>query len=255
MVIDHMRVSALYRYPVKSMQGERLTSAPIGTHGIVGDRHWGIVDVATGLVLTARREPALLMAGARLLEPPVGDAELEPQVEIVLPDGTVAADDEALSAWIGRPVTLRRADDDTEGTYEIALAEPDGDEDTAPWAQWSGPKGSFHDSTRTQLSLIAEGSMRTWDPRRFRANVVVTGNDGDEDALLDAQLTIGTAMFEARKRIDRCVMTTRPQPGGIERDISVLKTINSERETFLGVGLLVAQTGTITVGDPVEGVV
>src|SRR6266540_4499947 len=104
----NMRVSALFRYPVKSMQGERLHSAAVGKHGIHGDRQWGLVDLETGLVLTGRRQPELLLASARLLEPPVDDAELEPEVEIVLPDGTVAADDDALSAWLGHPVALRR---------------------------------------------------------------------------------------------------------------------------------------------------
>lgn len=244
-----MRVSALFRYPVKSLQGEALEAATIGMHGIVGDRHWGIVDVGTGLVLTARREPALLMARARLVEPPVADAEINSEVEIELPDGTVTTDDEALSTWLGRRVELRRAEPDRDGTYEIALSIDD--EDAAPWVQWSGPQGSFHDSTRTLVSLIAEGSMRNWDWRRFRANLVVSGADGDEDGLVGERVRIGSAAFDVAKQIDRCVMTTRPQPNGIDRDLSVLKTINAERETFLGIGLLVTDIGTVSVGDAV----
>jgi uncharacterized protein YcbX len=252
-----MRVSALFRYPVKSLQGERLDAAIIGMHGIIGDRHWGIVDLDTGLVLTARREPALLMAGARLVEPPVDDAEICTEVEIELPDGTVTTDDEVLSTWLGRRVELRRAETARHGTYEISLGIDD--EDTASWVQWSGPRGSFHDSTRTLLSLIADESMRTWDWRRFRANVVVTGADGDEDRLVGEQVQIGSAAFDVAKQIDRCVMTTRPQPAtpespGLDRDLSVLKTINAERATFLGVGLLVTAAGNVRVGDSVAPV-
>jgi hypothetical protein len=44
-------------------------------------------------------------------------------------------------------------------------------------------------------------------------------------------------------------MVTRPQPGGIERDTTVLKRINRERATFLGVGALVQTVGRIAVGD------
>jgi hypothetical protein len=51
------------------------------------------------------------------------------------------------------------------------------------------------------------------------------------------------------KQIDRCVMTTRPQAGGIERDLDVLRTIARERDAFLAIGALVEQTGTICVGD------
>jgi hypothetical protein len=44
-------------------------------------------------------------------------------------------------------------------------------------------------------------------------------------------------------------MTTRPQPGGIERDLDVLRTINAERATHLGVGTLVVTPGAVAVGD------
>lgn len=106
-----MQVAELWRYPVKSMQGERLDAVEIGLQGVAGDRQWAVVDGTTGLALTARREPQLLFAAARLDGP---DA-----VVVELPDGTVA-DDRALSAWLGRPVTLRRAGRER-GTYEIAL--------------------------------------------------------------------------------------------------------------------------------------
>jgi MOSC domain-containing protein len=44
-------------------------------------------------------------------------------------------------------------------------------------------------------------------------------------------------------------MTTRPQPGGIERDVDVLRTINRERAGFLGAGALVTGAGAFGVGD------
>ena len=178
MATNDMSVSALYRYPVKSMQGERLDAATVGPFGILGDRQWGLVDLDTGLMLTARREPQLLFAQARL-------DEATSQVRIELPDGSVAADDAALSAWLGRPIELRRANPDTDVNYEIALADEDDDVgDTAPWVQWTGPRGSFHDSTQAQVSLIADGSMRDWDVRRFRPNVVVTGEDRSEEGFV-----------------------------------------------------------------------
>jgi hypothetical protein len=45
------------------------------------------------------------------------------------------------------------------------------------------------------------------------------------------------------------VMTTRPQAGGVERDLDVLRTINRERGGCLAVGALVRQPGTVRVGD------
>jgi hypothetical protein len=253
MATNDMRVSALYRYPVKSMQGERLDAAAIAPFGITGDRQWGLVDLDTGLMLTARREPQLLFAQARL-------DETSMSVRIELPDGTVTADDAALSSWLGRPIELRRADPGFEANYEIALTDESDDVgDTAPWVQWTGPRGSFHDSTKAQVSLVSEGSMRGWDVRRFRPNVVVTGEDGAEEGFVGGRIRIGTATFDVRKQIDRCVMTTRPQPaselsGAIDRDLDVLKTINAERATFLAVGMLVAETGRITLGDRADAV-
>jgi uncharacterized protein YcbX len=253
MATSDMRVRALYRYPVKSMQGERLDAATIGPFGIIGDRQWGLVDLDTGLMLTARREPQLLFARARL-------DETSMSVRIELPDGTVTADDAALSSWVGRPIELRRADPEFEANYEIALTDDSDDVgDSAPWVQWTGPRGSFHDSTKAQVSLVAEGTLRAWDVRRFRPNVVVTGEDGSEDGFVGGHLRIGSATFDVLKQIDRCVMTTRAQPpsdlsDAIERDLGVLKTINAERATFLAVGMMVAETGTITIADRVDAV-
>src|SRR4051794_10017181 len=144
-----MRVLELWRYPVKSLQGERLATADIGTFGIDGDRGWALVDLGTGLFLTARRVPDLLFASGRLR--PDGSAE------VVLPDGTATADDAVLSAWLGRPVALRPA---------AALAgapryegTDDEDERTADWEEWEGAEGAFHDNPDFRVSLVSTGTL------------------------------------------------------------------------------------------------
>ena len=140
----------------------------------------------------------------------------------------------------------------TSGTFEIGLAEgDDADRDpTVEWYQWEGPVGTFHDSTRTQVSIIGAGTVGDWDMRRFRPNVVIDGTG--EDDWVGATLRLGDAVVEVSKQIDRCVMTTRPQPGGIERDVDVLRTINRERANNLGIATLVQTPGTVRVGDAVE---
>ena len=50
-------------------------------------------------------------------------------------------------------------------------------------------------------------------------------------------------------RMERCVMTTRPQPDGIDRDLDVLRTIARERDACLAIGALVTEPGTVRVGD------
>ena len=199
-----MRVVALWRYPVKSMQGEPLEAATIGELGIVGDRQWALVDLGTGLSLTARRVPELLFGQARL----VGDPD-DPSVEIELPDGTVTTDGAALSAWLGRDVELRRAGVDGPGRYEIAADFED--EAGSRWIQWDGPERTFHDSGRTQVSVLGTASIGAWDRRRFRGNVLVATSAVDEEAtLVGSRVRLGTATLDAVKPIDRCVMTTPP---------------------------------------------
>lgn len=233
-----LRIHEIWRYPVKSLGGESLTAAEITPIGIEGDRGWGIEHLATGMILTARRRPELLFASARY-----HDGE----VTITLPDGRETTDDDDLSAWLGDDVALRRARADQGGTFEAPL---DNEADNPPdWVAWTGPAGAFHDSARTRVSLVSTGSIGAWDRRRFRANVVV--DDTGEDALIGHEIRIGGAVLAVVKPIDRCVMVTRPQPG-LDRDLSVLRTIRDDRDMMLAIGALVSAPGAIKVGDSVE---
>lgn len=236
-----MRVAELWRFPVKSLQGEQLDDAAVGDGGIVGDRGYVLFDLDTGLGLTARRVPELLDASARYL----GD---DRPPEITLPDGSIACGDAAISHWLGRRVALRASNEVEERRYENPL---DADHD-ADWIVFDGAPGPFHDSARTRVSLVSTATLGEWDRRRFRANVLLDGEG--EDAFVGHTITIGDVHLDAMKRIGRCVMTTRPQPGGIERDLDVFKRINRERDGCLAIGALVARPGTIRVGDEVSDV-
>jgi len=231
-----VQVTQLWRYPVKSMIGESLTAAEVGPLGIDGDRQRGLVDRETGLVLTARRAPQLLFAE------PVADGD---RMAVRLPDGSVTDDDDVLSAWVGRPVELRRPAPDERGHYAVEGA---GLDDEAP-EQWEGPAGVWHDSTRTRLSIVAEEALGDRDVRRFRPNVVVRG--GDERDLVGARIRIGSVVADVVKEIDRCVIVTRAQPG-LDRDTSVLTQVHAERAGNLGVGALVVAAGRISLGDALE---
>ena len=233
-----MKVLELWRYPVKSLQGERLPTARVGPLGIPGDRRWALFDRGTGLGLTARRVPELLFAAARV--------RADGGVEVLLPDGTVTADDDAISAWLGRRVELREATEDG----ATPVYETPGDEDVpdpTEWLQWEGASGPFHDSPRIRLSLVSTGALGTWDRRRFRANVVLEG--AGEEQWQGREATLGAALVRIGRPIPRCVMTTRPQPGGVARDTSVLKTIHRERDGLLAVRAAVVEPGIVRVGD------
>lgn len=238
-----VKVQQLFRFPVKSLQGESLDSCEVTEFGLRGDRSWSIVDLSTEKSLTARRCPELLFASATVHRASDGSDE----VAVTLPDGTDTADNAALSSWLEREVALVRAADDQIGTYETQL---DFETEVGEWFDWQGPAGSFHDSTRTRVSLVSAQTARDWDLRRFRINVILDA-PGDDD-LVGNSLQVGVDLrLDVVKKIDRCVVTTRPQPG-LDRDLSVLRTIIAERGNFLGVGALVASPGTIAVGDTVS---
>ncbi len=233
-------VTQIWRYPVKSVGGEPLTEATVTELGVVGDRAFGLFDPATDTVLTARRCPALLMASAHY-----DDGE----VALRLPDGSETADDEVLSRWLGQDVELRAAAGQSGGTYEVPL-DFENDDD---WVSWQGPADAWHDSARTRVSMIGAMSLRGWDWRRFRINLELDGigGPGAENAWVGSIVSIGSSLqLEVTKQIDRCVIVTRPQPG-LDRDLGVLRRINAELDSCLGIGSLVTQTGAITVGDPV----
>ena len=234
-----MRVLELWRYPVKSLQGERLAEATVDPLGIAGDRRWALFDRDTGLGLTARRVPELLFGASRV--------SADGGVDVVLPDGTVTADDAVLSGWLGRRVELRAATElgDAAPTYEAPT--DDLAADPAEWMQWEGAPGPFHDSPRIRLSLVSTGTLGTWDRRRFRANLVMDGEG--EDGLVGREADLGDVRLQFGRGIGRCVMTTRPQAGGIARDTSVLKAIHREREGLFAVRAAVLTAGTVRTGD------
>jgi hypothetical protein len=231
-----VRVVELWRFPVKSLQGERVEAADARADGLTGDRRWALFDLDTGFGLTARRAPDLLCAAGRLR--PDGGCD------VVLPDGTVTSDDAVLSGWLGRRVTLRSADQPTRRRYENL---DDAEDEGGRWHPYEGSGRSFHDAEAFAVSLVSTASLGEWDCRRFRSNVVLDGSG--EDQLVGSRVRLGDATLDVVASVPRCVMTTRAQPGGIARDTSVLRTIHRERGGVLAVGAGVVTAGRIAVGD------
>ena len=230
-----MRVLELWRYPIKSIGGEQLELADVSHFGIAHDRGWGLGDQTTGNVLTARREPKLLMATCRVVDG-------EPVTTTA--DGNEIRTSDDYSNWLGRPVRLAAAGDEG-GTYENPMdAENDDD-----WVSWTGPGDAWHDSGRARVSIASVASLGDWDFRRFRANVLVDGSG--ERELVGSSISLGTVGFDVIKDIARCVMVTRPQPG-LDRDLDVLRTINEDFDGVLSIGLTVNRPGTIEVGDEIQ---
>jgi len=248
-----VRVAELWRYPVKSMQGERLVSADLEPDGIAGDRTWALQDMVTGKVLTGRREPRLLQATARL-DPAGGPV-------VALPDGTRvegsgAAADDALSDWLGRRVRMVAA-----AGVRDAVAEcfEDATDDSSAVLEWTLPVGRFVDLM--PLLLLTTASLRTgqrlhpagaWHVRRFRPNVLVEA-EGDgwlEDAWCGELVLLGAATLAPQQGCTRCTMVTRPQ-GELPDDRDIFRTLARQHRAQFGVWSTVLAPARINIGDAV----
>jgi len=249
-----LRIAQLWRYPVKSLLGERLPTAHLVDDGIEGDRMWGIQDRCDGRILTARREPRLLFASSRLA---AGDLPV-----VILPDGQEVAGtgpvtDAALSAWLGKPVTLVAASDSHAGNAEYFA---DATDDASQAIEWTMPKGRFVDAF--PVLLISTAGLRSgavaypagaWDVRRFRPNILIQldGEGWTEDASADRQLRVGSAQLIPRQRCIRCTMVNRAQPG-LDTDVNIFKTLHRTHGGKAGMWTQVTQPGPISEGDLVE---
>lgn len=102
-------IQQIWRYPVKSMAGEKLAGCTVGMLGLPGDRGWAIRDEIKSEIKTGTRLPLLMQCAAEYREEP--SDESVPHVNIKFPDGSSVASDDPqvnarLSAVFGRPVRL-----------------------------------------------------------------------------------------------------------------------------------------------------
>ncbi|HTF53845.1 MAG TPA: MOSC N-terminal beta barrel domain-containing protein [Pseudonocardia sp.] len=251
------RIVDLWRFPVKSMLGERVETVEATEVGIVGDRAYALIDRQTGKVVSAKHPrlwPDLFGCRAHYVRPPQAGQSLPP-VRIELADGTSPRSDDAdvdavLSRFFGREVHLARLApaDYTIDEYHPDLEQlnPAGERDvlvemklgSALFAllgwQSAVPEGSFMDlfpvsilttSTLDHLAGLAPDS--DFDFRRFRMNLIIeTPTTGfAENTWVGSALHIGNEVeFAVPLPTPRCVMTTLAQEE-LPADPGVLRTI------------------------------
>ena len=208
-----LTVGALWRYPVKTLAGERLDTAELTFNGIVGDR---IVHVrGPEGVRTSRRHHNLLGLHATLG-----------------PDGEPLVDGQPWNS----PEILGRV-----------RAAAGGD---ATLARYDGPER--FDILPLLVATDGAISSFGRDVRRLRPNIVIDGVDGmDEIGWPGAELHIGDTVIALDSRRGRCPMTT-VDPDTLAVDRSVLKDIITRFDGKLALNADVLRPGTIRVGDPVQ---
>ncbi|MGK3993283.1 MOSC domain-containing protein [Sorangium sp. So ce1024] len=239
-------VLSLWRYPVKSMQGEELDEAAITDRGLLGDRTYAVLDRETGHVASAKHPGkwgALLACRAAFAAPPRPSEPLPP-VWITLPDGAVISSaqpdvDRALSRALGRDVALvsqapeaprREADrspDEASGAPATIVEEP---------MALAAPAGTFFDVAALHVLTTATlDRLRELHPSgrveapRFRPNLVVTTPSNErcfvENGWIGRALAIAAEIqLDVIDPCPRCVVPTLAQ-GDLPRDPGVLRAL------------------------------
>src|SRR5919107_501003 len=87
------RVKEVWRYPLKSMAGERLGAAAVGARGLWGDRGGALRDEEAGEIRGAKISPKLMLCAARDRGGPAAEGA-PPHADITLPDGTKTSTDD-----------------------------------------------------------------------------------------------------------------------------------------------------------------
>ena len=225
------RVAAIWRYPVKSMAGEALTSVDVSWQGLAGDRRWAFVR--DGMThsnfpwLTIREQPTMCHYRPSFTDPDRPEAS----TTIVRTPTGAAFDvtDPALAAELGTSLPVIKTE---RGFF-----------DAAPL------------SLVTSQTVAALGAMVGTEltALRFRPSLVVTALDDvpfQEDDWVGSVLRVGGIQMRVDKRDGRCVMVN-VDPATAQRDPAVLRAIARERQACLGVYGSVVQPGQVAVGDPV----
>jgi MOSC domain-containing protein len=208
-----LHVAKLWRYPVKSLAGEPLTTAAVGPDGIPGDR---IVRVrGPEGVRTSRRQYKMLGLHATL--GPGGRPRVEghpwdsPEALALVQEAAGA------EAWLEAWDRLDRFD-----ILPFLVA--------------------------TDAAVAAFGR----DIRRLRPNILIAGVDGlDERSWPGAELHIGDLVLRIDSLRARCHMTT-VDPDTLQVDPNVLRDIVRRFDGRLALNADVVRPGTIRIGDAVR---
>jgi len=207
-----MHVSEVWRYPVKSLKGERLNETEVTKFGIPGDRQIAVIRTINGRFLTWRSKPKLLGLQGSI------NADGVPTV-----NGHPWNSPEALQLVLeaaGEAVTLEQI--------------------PAPQAFDVLP-----------LLVATDGAARylNIDHRRLRPNILLADVPELEERNWPGRvIAIGDVRIHAEKLRDRCVMTTF-DPDTQAQDPSVLLRIVRDLDGSTALDSSVIAPGKIRIGD------
>jgi uncharacterized protein YcbX len=238
MAIKVGEIAALFRYPVKSMGGERLDVADLGWHGLEGDRRLALrrtEDRGGFPWLSASKLPELILFTPQRRGPVEGD---------------------------GLPTHVRSPEGAELEAFGQALATEVGRRLGSPVQMMHLKHGIFDESSVSVItaSTVDEiGRLATLRPdvRRFRPNILISTLRSvpfEEDEWVGGVLSFGedsaAATIGVTMRDERCSMVNL-HPDSARPDPEVLKAIVRQRDNKAGVYATVTRCGRIAVGQPV----
>jgi MOSC domain-containing protein len=230
-------VRELWRWPVKSMAGERLHSTRLDERGVGGDRTHAVLHEHRGdwRPLTAREAPRLLAWRAGY--PFAADAGLRPDdpplAQVTGPDGHSFSWGDprlatALAQDIGRPVRLRR---DVAGIQDL---------ERSVLVTTEATRAALADELGTELDL-----------RRFRTNVHLDldAPAWDEAGWEGREIELGPAvLLRFLHPCERCAIPTR-DPVTRERWPELLRLLAARHDTIFGINARVLRSGRVATGE------
>jgi len=279
-------VQEIWRYPVKSMAGEKLETTAVGQRGVAGDRAWAVRDEVRGGIRGAKKIAGLMKLAAEYPAPP--SAEGSSPASIRFEDGSMANTGDQdihqrLSDALNHSVTLwplvpvgdgshykRGAPEsaDMEKELRTILArepeEPLPDLGVFPPELLANecPPGTYFDAfplliltTNSLTSMQGASAESHFDVRRFRPNLLVEAPESDEpfpeSAWEGRRVRIGSAILRMEMVCPRCVMVTRGFQE-LPTDPKIMRSLVRENRGNLGLYAQVEEVGRIRLGDTLE---
>jgi uncharacterized protein len=260
------KVTSLWRYPVKSMLGERLEAVELTPTGVLGDRAYALWDRQTQRIASAKNPKKwakLLEFQAEFVESPQTPAAMPP-VRFALPNGDrVTSEDSTidtiLSQLLGRDVELLTAVPETPSLDQY-WPDLEGAANRDTITQLFMPAGTFFDScpihaitTTTLAQLQHLYPAGRFEPARFRPNLLIEPISAEstfvENEWVGSQMIIGEEVcLSIDTPCPRCVVTTVAQ-SDLPTDLNILRTTAQHNNSIAGIRASVLQPGIVQCGD------
>lgn len=260
-----MKVSGLYIYPIKSLQGIALQEVEVLEKGFRYDRRWMLVNEQNGHI-TQRTHPHLSQIGISLTEESIvashsnmSDLKIPVTLESGKPIRVTVWSDSVEAIEAPQPISdwfSKIADE----SCKLVFMPENASRPVNPEHSVNSENVSFADGY--PYLIIGQSSLDDLNSRmevelpmnRFRPNIVVEGSEPyEEDHWNDIQ--IGEVKFHVMHPCKRCVFTTIDQETGMKaaEPLKTLATYRREgKDVIFGVNTLALETGKINVGDEIS---